>query len=33
VFDTDLMTVPEADILKAKAVMTVVGGSIVYAAD
>ncbi len=33
VFDRDLMTVPEADILGAKAVMTVVGGKIVYRAD
>jgi len=32
VFDRDLMTVPEADILKAKVVMTVVGGEVVYEA-
>ncbi len=32
VFDRDLMTVPEAEILKAKAVMTVVDGEIVYQA-
>ena len=30
VFDIDLMTVPEAEILDAKTVMTVVGGKIVY---
>lgn len=30
VFDRDLMTVPEADILGAKAMMTVVSGEIVY---
>jgi predicted amidohydrolase YtcJ len=30
VFDRDLMTVPEAEILGAKAMMTVVGGKIVY---
>lgn len=33
VFDRDLMTVPEADILGAKAMMTVVGGKIVYQAE
>ena len=33
VFDRDLMTVPEAEILDAKAVMTVVNGDIVYRAD
>ncbi|MEZ5953712.1 MAG: amidohydrolase [Hyphomonas sp.] len=33
VFDRDLMTVPEAEILEAKAVMTVVGGEIVYRAE
>ncbi|MCA8902808.1 MAG: amidohydrolase [Hyphomonas sp.] len=33
VFDRDLMTVPEAEILDAKAMMTVVGGEIVYRAD
>lgn len=32
VFDRDLMTVPEAEILDARAVMTVVGGTIVYRA-
>ena len=32
VFDIDLMTVPEAEILDAKTVMTVVGGEIVYEA-
>ena len=32
VFDKDLMTVPEADILKAKNLMTIVNGEIVYAA-
>jgi hypothetical protein len=30
VFDRDLMTVPEAEILDAKAMMTVVGGQIVW---
>ena len=30
VFDIDLMTVPQAEILDAKTVMTVVGGKIVY---
>jgi len=30
VFDIDLMTVPEAEILDAKTVMTIVGGKIVY---
>jgi len=30
VWDRDLLTVPEADILKAKPVLTVVGGRIVY---
>ena len=33
VFDRDLMTVPEAEILDAKAVMTVLGGEIVYQAE
>ena len=33
VFDRDLMTVPEADILDAKAMMTVVDGKIVYKAE
>jgi hypothetical protein len=32
VFDRDLMTIPEADILKAKPVMTVIGGEIVWQA-
>ncbi|KCZ91875.1 amidohydrolase [Hyphomonas johnsonii] len=32
VFDRDLMTVPEADILQAKPVMTVIGGEIVWQA-
>ena len=32
VFDTDLMTVPELEILKAKNLMTVINGEIVYAA-
>ncbi len=32
VFDRDLMTIPEADILTAKTVMTVVDGEIVYRA-
>jgi hypothetical protein len=32
VLDQDIMKVPEADILKTKAVMTVVGGEIVYRA-
>jgi len=30
VFDRDIMTVPEADILGAKNVMTIVGGEIIY---
>lgn len=30
VFDRDLMTIPEAEILEAKSVMTVVGGQIVF---
>jgi hypothetical protein len=30
VFDRDLMTVPEAEILEAKAVMTMIGGEIVW---
>ena len=30
VLDTDLMTVPVADILTARVLMTVVGGEIVY---
>ena len=30
VFDRDIMTVPEADILGAKNVMTIVGGKIIY---
>jgi predicted amidohydrolase YtcJ len=33
VFDRDLLTVPEAEILKAEVVMTVVGGEIVFARD
>ena len=33
VFDRDLMTVPEAEILQAKTVMTVVHGEIVFEAD
>jgi hypothetical protein len=32
VFDKDLMTVPELEILKAKNLLTVIGGEIVYAA-
>jgi predicted amidohydrolase YtcJ len=32
VFDRDLLTVPEPEILKAEVVMTVVGGEVVYAA-
>jgi len=32
VFDKDLMTVPELEILKAKNLMTVINGEIVYAA-
>lgn len=32
VFDRDLMTIPEAEILEAKSVMTVVHGEIVYSA-
>jgi predicted amidohydrolase YtcJ len=30
VFDRDIMTVTEADILGAKNVMTIVGGEIIY---
>jgi predicted amidohydrolase YtcJ len=30
VFDRDLMTVPEGDILKAEPVMTVIGGEVVW---
>ena len=33
VFDRDLMTIPEAEILEAKTVMTVVHGEIVFAAE
>ncbi|MFN7056241.1 amidohydrolase [Hyphomonas sp.] len=33
VFDRDLMTIPEAEILEARAVMTVIGGEIVWKAD
>lgn len=33
VFDRDLMTIDEADILQTKAIMTVVHGDIVYSAD
>ncbi|MEE9381083.1 MAG: amidohydrolase [Hyphomonadaceae bacterium] len=33
VFDTDLMTVPEAEILEAEAVMTVIGGDVVWRAN
>jgi predicted amidohydrolase YtcJ len=33
VFSKDLMTVPEDEILKAKAVMTVIDGEIVYRAE
>lgn len=33
VFDRDLMTVPEGEILKARAVMTVIGGEIVWQAE
>ena len=33
VFDRDLMTIPEAEILEAETVMTVVHGEIVYQAD
>ena len=33
VFDRDLMTVPEGDILGARALMTVVGGEVVYRAE
>ena len=32
VFDRDLMTIPEAEILQAQTVMTVVHGEIVYSA-
>ncbi|HBQ50096.1 MAG TPA: amidohydrolase, partial [Hyphomonas atlantica] len=32
VFDRDLMTIPEEDILIAKPVMTVIGGEIVWQA-
>ena len=32
VFDRDLMTIPEAEILQAQPVMTVVHGEIVYSA-
>jgi len=32
VFDRDIMTIVEPDILKAKTVMTVVNGNIVYKA-
>jgi predicted amidohydrolase YtcJ len=32
IFDTDIMTVPEPEILKAKNLMTVIGGEIVYSA-
>ena len=32
VFDRDLMTVPEAEILDAKTLMTVVHGEVVYSA-
>jgi Predicted metal-dependent hydrolase with the TIM-barrel fold len=30
VFDRDIMTVPELDILKAKNLMTIINGEIVY---
>ena len=33
VFDRDLMTVPEAEILEAKPLMTMVGGEVVWTAD
>jgi len=33
VFDTDLMTIPEQQILKARPVMTVVGGEVVWQAE
>ena len=33
VFDRDLMTVPEAEILQAKALMTMIGGEIVWRAE
>lgn len=33
VFDRDLMTIPEAEILQAEPVMTVIGGDIVWRAD
>lgn len=33
VFDKDIMTIPEAEILKTKVAMTVVGGKVAYAAD
>ncbi|MGF1606828.1 MAG: amidohydrolase [Rhodothalassiaceae bacterium] len=33
IFDRDLMTVPEPDILNARTVMTVVGGAVVFSAD
>jgi len=33
VFDKDLMTVPEADILNAKAVATIIAGDIVWQAE
>ncbi len=33
VFDRDLMTIPEAEILEARAVMTVIGGEIVWRAE
>ncbi len=33
VFDRDLMTIPEGEILKARAVMTVIGGEVVWQAE
>ena len=32
VFDKDIMTIPEADILKTKVMMTIVGGKVAYQA-
>jgi predicted amidohydrolase YtcJ len=32
VFSADLMTIPEPQILKATAVLTIIGGEIVYSA-
>ncbi|MEL6286554.1 MAG: amidohydrolase family protein, partial [Pseudomonadota bacterium] len=33
VFDRDLLTIPDAEILEAKAVMTVVDGDVVWSAE